>query len=806
MRNRAFFVMLFLLLGFSVFAQESDDWYVDQPITKIDFEGLRNVKKSDLNGVTSYYLNKPFTDDNYNDLLDRLYALDLFEDIEPYAKHESKNNNNVMLVFVVKERPVISSISFSGNKKIRNADLREVVKSKATDVYVEGKILLDERMLRDHYLSKGYSNSRISHKIEDTESGVKVTFVIDEGSNTVIKAINFSGNTIASARALKSKMQLKEVGFMKDGAFQQSLLEADKKVILNYYRERGYVDANIVDVRMDSELNEAKQRLEYTITFVIQEGTQYKYSGISVSGNEVFSNEELLAKMKLREGAVYNEVKFQEGLANMSGLYYEYGYMSADFYPMPIKDIDRHEIGYEIKITENKRSHVENIIIKGNTKTKDYVIRREIPIEPGDVFSRDKIVNGIRNLYNLQYFSNIIPEPQAGSEENLVDLVFNVEEQSTTTLNFGMTFSGVTDPNEIPISLYGRLQNTNLFGEGKSLSTQLTLSNTQQSIDLTYGQNWIGNLPIAFSQSLSFSHTNSTTQTNWYSPTMGLDQYYYYMAYEGWTGSLGTAFSRRWTPDFAILTAGAGITNSLTNYVYDESAFTPTDLGISMFANRWGLLNSVWTSFSVDGRDISYDPSKGWFTSERLSWYGLIPGLEKEFFLKSDTKLEGYLTLFNIPFTDEYSLKGVLAGLTSFTALFPAFDTTISESNRLYIDGMFNGRGWTEIYKTSAARGQAMWSSQVEFRVPIVPNIIGVDVFHDAVAIKDNVGEMFSGLNLNDFYFSFGPGIRFLVPQFPLHLLFTWRYRIQDGQFQWADSNNIKDAFQFVLSFNITNR
>lgn len=805
MRNRVFFVMLFLLFGFSVFAQEAEDWYVDQPITKIDFEGLKSVKKSDLTGVTSFFLNKPFTDENYSDLLDRLYALDLFEDIEPYAKHESKNNNNVMLVFVVKERPVISSIAFSGNKKLRNADLREIVKSKATDVYVEGKILMDERLLRDHYISKGYSNSRVSHKTEETENGVKVTFVIDEGANAVIRTINFTGNSIASARALKSKMQLKEVGFMKDGAFQQSMLEGDKKVILGYYHERGYIDANIVDVRIDSELNEAKQRLEYIITFVIQEGTQYKFSGISVSGNEVFSDEELLAKMKLREGSVFNEVKFEEGLSNMSGLYYDYGYMMADFIPTPVKDVDRHEIGYDIAITENKRSHVENIIIKGNTKTKDYVIRREIPVEPGDVFTRDKLINGIRNLYNLQYFSNVLPEPQAGSEENLVDLVFNVEEQSTTTLNMGMTFSGVTDPNEIPISLFGRVQNTNLFGEGKSISTQLTLSNTQQSLDFTYGQNWIGNLPVAFSQSLSFSHTNSSTPTNWYSPTLGLDQYYYYMAYEGMSGSLGTSFSRRWTPDFAILTAGAGITNSLTYYIYDENIYTPTDLGISMFANRWGLLNSLWSSFSVDGRDISYDPSKGWFTSERLSWYGLIPGLEKEFFLKSDTKLEGYITLFDFQFTDNYNLKGVLAGITSFSALFPAGDTTISESNRLYIDGMFNGRGWTGLYKTSAARGQAMWSTQVEFRIPVVPGIIGIDAFHDAVAIKNNFTDMFSNLSMNDFYFSFGPGIRFLVPQFPLHLMFAWRYRIQDGKFQWGDVND-PEKFQFVLSFNITNR
>ena len=108
----------------------------------------------------------------------------------------------------------------------------------------------------------------------------------------------------------------------------------------------------------------------------------------------------------------------------------------------------------------------------------------------------------MRNLMNLQYFSNIIPEPQQGSEENLVDLVWTVEEQSTSNIQFGMTFSGITEPNTLPISLFLKIENSNLFGEGKTISSSVTASNTEQSIDFSYSQNWIGNNPIGFSQSL----------------------------------------------------------------------------------------------------------------------------------------------------------------------------------------------------------------------------------------------------------------------------------------------------------------
>ena len=251
----------------------------------------------------------------------------------------------------------------------------------------------------------------------------------------------------------------------------KELLEQDKQRIIEYYRERGYADVQILDVTIDTSFNDEKQRNELTINFIIQEGAQYTFVGLEIKGNEVFSVKELLKQQKLKSGAIYNETKFQEDLATIQSVYFENGYMSNEYYPMPLKNTERHEISYVLTIVEHSRSHIENIIIKGNNKTKENVIKREIPIEEGDIFSREKILNGIRNLMNLQYFSNIIPEPQQGSEENLVDLVWTVEEQSTSNIQFGMTFSGITEPNTLPISLFLKIENSNLFGEGKTISS-----------------------------------------------------------------------------------------------------------------------------------------------------------------------------------------------------------------------------------------------------------------------------------------------------------------------------------------------
>lgn len=782
-----------------VTAQEDDsDWFWGKTISEVSFEGLRGVKRSELTGITNNFVGKAFTEELFNEALDKLYALAYFEEIEPYAKHDPRSRERVILVFSVKEHPVISSISFMGNKKIRNNELREAVSIKTGDVYIETVALLDERSIRDVYIKKGYTNAKVSMVAEETDAGISVVFQISEGAGSVVSSISFSGNTTFSSKTLRSKMSLKEDGFLKNGAFQRSSLEADKQSIIIYYMTKGYIDARILDVIEESSFNEKKEREEIALTIIVQEGAQYTYNGTVLEGNEIFSTEKLLSCIKLKPGDVFNQTKFQEGMSALTNVYYENGYMTNEFHPTVNKDSERRTIGYTLRIVERSRAHVENIIIKGNTKTKDEVILREIPLKPGDVFSRNKIMNGVRNLYNTQYFSSVVPEPVSGSEENLVDLVFTVEEQSTTSLQFGMTFTGISDPDDLPISLYTKIENSNFKGTGRSVSAGATISSSTQDVNLGYSQSWIKDQPITISESVSFSHSKSSALAlNWLDNGL-LDDDYYYMKYESWSTTLSSTIGRRFTPNFAILTLMGGISNTLTDNIYDESQYIPLDPGVTKNANRFGLKNSVFANISLDNRDINYDPSTGWFASQRVGWYGLIPGVEHEFYARTDTKLEAYLKLFDIPlFKGYWNFKGVLAAYTGITGLFPIPGTLFGDSSKVYIDGMFNGRGWTDIYND--VRGKAMLSNRVELRLPIFQGVIGVDGFFDAVAVKDEFSDLFS-LKMDDFYFSFGPGLRFLVPQFPLHLLFANKFRVQDGEVQW------EDTWQFVLSFNITNK
>jgi outer membrane protein insertion porin family len=827
MRTKLLALLIMLLCIGGVFAQTADDWYQNKPIRTITFEGLRNVARSELDGLFSSYLGKNFNDELYWDILQKLYALEYFEEITPVALPGDPSRNTVMLQFTVTEKPTIKNVKFVGNKKIRSADLLDKVTLKEGDIYNELKSRLDERAVRDFYLEKGYASVKVvSEAIPTSEKTFTLQFSVTEGKQTVVSSINFEGNNVMAAKTLRKVMELKETKLLNSGTFRESVLEADKAAIRSYYIERGYVDAVVETVirEMDAESTEDKNLLK--LTFVIKEGEQYVYGGTVIDGNKIFTAEELLAKIKMKEGDVLNLNRFNEGYQAIADLYFENGYTSNYINRKENRDTDRKRISFVITIVESTRSHVEHIIIKGNTKTKERVISREFLLEPGDIFSKTKLLDSVRNLYNLRYFSAVAPDLVPGSEANLVDVVIALEEQSTASIQFGVTFSGVTDAEAFPLSVFAQWEDKNLFGNGQTVSANVTVSPDTQSVALGFSQNWFLGSPLTVSFNLSFSHkqlyayqdvTFPLFDDDFYDewgivpdPFTSLEEYEnasslddsYRMKYDRWEYGIGASTGYRWNPPFATATLRGGINFSVVQNFYDAVIYRPADKGIRDEQGQWGWNNSVWTRFSLDSRNLNYDPSKGWFASEQVTLYGLIPKIETEYYIRSDAKGEVYFTLLDYPLTESWNLKFVIAGYTGLSFLRPANDEPISDSNKLYIDGMFTGRGWSSLYKLDTARGNMMINHWIELRMPLAPGVIAADFFLDSIAIKSELEDITS-LSLNDYYFSYGPGVRFSIPQFPLRLMLANTFRIQNGDFEWGNGEG--PDWKFVLSFNIAN-
>ncbi len=794
------FCVLMCLLA-SVVAQESE-WYYDKPIKSIVFEGLTTVKNSEVLPVTNQYLGLPFSDDLYNELLSKVYALEMFEEITPEALSADTQQTAVIIRFTVVENPILSKIIFNGNTQIRSSEIKDAISVKEKSILIQSNIPVDERAVRDLYLNKGFTNVKVGSRLETKEDGtVELTFTIHEGKATIVTAILFEGNLSFSQRTLKNGLTQKEKSIFEKGSFQESYIELDKQALLTYYRDRGYIDATILDVKRDVFFNEQDKRDELTLTYIIREGSQYIYKGTVIIGNTLFTTEHLLAQIPIKEGEVFNVTKFSQGIRSIYDVYVETGYTSNLLMPQEIKDSDNKTISYTIEIVEKPRSYIERIVIRGNEKTKEHVILREIPIETGDVYSQTKIQHAYRNLLNLQFFKAVYPDVQQGTEENLIDLIFEVEEQSTTGVEFGFSFSGIADAGSSPISFFAKLSDTNFLGTGRTLGGDVSLSVDQWSIGGKFYENWLFGEPISFGLSANLGMKSLTTEQVVYYPAL-TDATNYKMDYENFSTSFDVSLGRRWQPNFAIISLVGGIGTVLSKSFYDNAVYYPLDVTVRTANERWGLVNTISASISFDDRDIYYDAAKGWFTSQKLSWTGFIPNFETQFFFRSDTKVEGYFTLLEKKVTDIWTLRFVLFGYSGFSFLLPGGQNEIAPSNKLYIDGMFVGRGWGNLM---TEKGQALWSNNFEFRFPVVTGFISLDAFYDIAILKNTIKDVTS-ISLNDAYMSWGFGLRITVPQFPLKFLLVAPHTIRDGQFAYKNTDNKWWPFEFVLSFNLVNR
>jgi outer membrane protein insertion porin family len=832
-----FLVALIFLRGVSAFAQD-DEWYVGKPIEKITFQGLKHVRLSDLEGVTEQYVAKTFTDELFWELTGQLYALELFEEINPIAVPGDPLGGTVIVNFTVIERPIVSSIVFAGNKGLRRSELLDVVSLKPNDVINQLKIRVDEQSVYNKYLEKGFPDVSVSVKTETEKNGdIKLTFVINEGIKITIEAIQFEGNSVFSANTLQGRLTLKKKNLLNDGAFQEAKLIADRDSIERFYHDRGYIDAVVNDVTREIRTDSKGNFL--TLVFHIYEGAVYTFGGVTFTGNHIFSTEELQKLINSKTGETVNATRLEMDLQRVADLYFENGYIFNTIGREEERNTAARTVSYNVPIIERGRAHIERIIVRGNKKTKDYVILREIPLEPGDVFSKTKVMNGLRNLYNLQYFSNVFPDTPQGSADSLMDLIINVEEQFTTDIQAGLSFSGSSDPDSFPVSLILKWTDRNFRGMGNIMGAELNAAPEMQRLSLQYTHNWMFGLPVSAGFDLTFQHAQRLAMMDNQPPFFagtedkafpdGFSSFEEYdaagklpddaflMKYEQWYISLGVSTGYRWITPFGILGVGSGLRIGMRYNDFDGDVYRAFDPALRNRNKQWTPANSISFNVSLDDRDIYYDPSKGYFISDRITFYGLLPNkMELEYYSRNETKAEYFFTLWNWQISEKWAFKGVIGVHTGLSFIFPVapYDRpVIEDANKLSIDGMFIGRGWTG---ERLNRGFALWENWAELRIPVFPGILALDMFFDAAARRPTPDDMFRGESAeghtleDDMRYSFGGGLRFALPQFPFRFLFLKRFSTPDGKFQWQrgaiggkPGDDGLSGVDFIISFAI---
>ncbi|MDR0442399.1 MAG: outer membrane protein assembly factor BamA [Treponema sp.] len=822
MRYRVIFFFFFLasICGFS-----QEHWYEGKPIKDIVFSGLKMTKSSELEVLTFPYKGRIFNDETFNSLNAKLYELEYFEVIVPEILSSDDYGSEVIIKLNVIERPMVGRINFVGISGLRRSELMDAISIKVNDIVNQNKIRAAELAIKEKYLQKGYPNVVVKAREPSAagkDNAVTLVFDIVEGKKVTIVKITFEGNINFKERTLRGLVSHKAKALFIDGAFQEAKLQLDIDAIKKYYHDRGFIDAEVDCTRYfgdEENTEDAEEGTNLTLIFRVNEGIKYTFDGVTFEGNQIFSTDQLQKLIHSKIGDTVNFSRVQGDLQRVLDLYYENGYIfntirwdenkSKD----PETDRPLGQLSFNIFITERGRAYIENIIIRGNEKTKTDVIKREIPLEPGDVFSKAKVMNAMRNLYNLQFFSMVIPDTPTGSTENLMDLIFTVEEQPTIDLQFGLTFSGSADPETFPISGLIKWNDRNLRGTGNQLGAELNSSVVDTtSFSLNYLHRWVFGLPLSAGADFSVNYAKRLATMNNsgrlfegnepYAFPDGFHSYEefrthnrlpprdYLMEYEQWYLSLGLSSGYRWPTFLGNFGLSGGVRFGLIMNVYDEDIYRPFDPTLRAGANSWMPKNSFWFSLSLDQRDIFYDPSKGYYLFQRMGFYGIFEE-EREHFNRADSKAEYYLTLFNIPVSEKWSFKGVLAMHTGLSFIYeqPGRDLHVEDGSKLSVDGMFVGRGWSSQYRN---KGLLLWENWVELRFPLVRGILAWDFFFDAAGVETAQGYYFgtndngeSNFTIENMRFSYGGGLRFTLPQFPFRLSLAKRFSVKDGDFTW---------------------
>jgi len=812
---------------------------MDKTISDIRFEGLKHVSQSELEPIVEPFVGRRFSNSLFMDLQSKLYALNYFSLIEAEAVPKTAERQELILQFKVNERPVIDQIRFSGNRSVRDSEILDTILLKRGDILTKNKLASDEEAIRNLYEDKGFSDVKLSSstEVDEEQNNVQLVFEIQEGSQTRIKTIAFSGNNSIPDNTLRKQLKSKAQSFFHSGVYKRNRIEQDRSNIETYYHERGYVDARVVDVSQEVVEEEDGRNL-IALTFHIEEGRQWTFGGIEFQGNQLFDDEELLSRVTLEEGELLNLSRLQQSFTRISDLYYNDGYIYNNISQQEQRNQEDRSISFVIEIQERGRAHIEDIIIKGNTKTKDKVILREIPLEEGDIFSKEKVIEGMRNLYNTGLFSNVTPETPYGSTEGLMDLVLNVEEAKTTNINFGLTFTG--QAGQFPIIGFLKWTDNNFRGLGEQFSIGTELSGTRQNLNFSYQTNWL--MDRRWSGGVDFNIERVTNSgvyqdllderfTDEQADIAAPDPYdskkeweeaqsdgktideAYLMEYDQWELSIGGSTGYSWHTPMGRLGASTGLRTGLSYIDYDEGRYRPYNPSIRNNQGVWSFHNRWWTRGTFDSRDYIFAPSKGAYLGQTLTYGGGVLGGARHY-LKSQSQAEFYQTLWDFELFRNWNFKTVLALHSSLSLILPQYyredgewtsGVQATSSSLLYTDGMNTDRGWDRRYD-----GEAMWDNWVELRIPLSEQVVWSDLFFRSTGFwndRQNFG--FFNESPENYRFSYGAGIRFTIPNLPLGLYLTKLFRLDsEGKVQWeggpifSDPEDETKGLRLVLTIN----
>ncbi|RUW26719.1 MULTISPECIES: outer membrane protein assembly factor BamA [unclassified Mesorhizobium] len=429
-------------------------------VSRVEVSGNQRVDAETIRNYISIKPGKAFSSADIDSAVKALFGTGLFSDVQI-------NQVGSTLVVKVSEYKVVNQVLFQGNKKLKDNALQSAIQLKPRATFSQQALDADVEAVKAAYRRIGRDDAAVTTQIMDLgDNRVNVVFNINEGARTQIAAINFVGNSAFSSRRLSDVINTKRSSWLsfvlRDDVYDEDKLRADQELLRRFYYNHGYADFQVVSAV--GELDEATNK--YTVTITVQEGDRYNFGDISVESTipEVDSKA-LESVVETHKGDVYNAKDVEDSIVALTEKVAGSGYAFAQVTPRGDRNFENHTISVVYTIDQGTKAYVERIEIRGNDRTRDYVIRREFDVSEGDAFNQVLIQRAKKRLEALDYFDKVEISTVPGSAPDQVVLVVDVVEKSTGEFSIGAGYStGGDTPGP---SVEGSITERNFLGRGQ---------------------------------------------------------------------------------------------------------------------------------------------------------------------------------------------------------------------------------------------------------------------------------------------------------------------------------------------------
>jgi outer membrane protein insertion porin family len=768
--------LLFLgLAATSVKAQDIEGKNVTE--VALQYTGPPTVDEARLRSNISTRAGEPYRSEKVDNDIKSLYESGLVDDVRVLAEPVG---DGLKVIYDVTTRGTIVAVGFVGNNPDNFSDkkLAQETKLKVGGALSDEAILSARRNLETYYRGYGYPDVSITHRTQPSETGqgYDLIFVIEEGGKNEIREIRFEGNNTFDSRTLRKQMDIKEKGwfawFNKSGRFEVDQLDAEVEKVLDYYRTRGYLRASSPGVRREPV---GDGRVDLVIP--INEGEKYTVAGVSFGRMSVFKPEELYPSLTLNGGDGYSSKKMRDDIRTIRNFYGSRGYADATVTP-DIRDAGPNQVNIVYRVTEGSFYRVGRVNIEGNTKTQDRVIRRELPLKPGDNFNSVELETAKARLEGLQYFNSVQVDAQAG-RGGYRDINVLVDERNTGSISAGIGFSSIDS-----IVGFVTLEQTNFdimnpwafTGGGQRFGASLRLGSERTDFSISLVEPWFMDRQLALGGELFYR-----------------DSQYYSDFYEQTNGG-GAIFLRKPLSekssvkleyrleqvDIELESSVAVLSQNSIDNGGPPSLLLPEDGDY--------IRSALTLNYVYDNRDAVIETRTGEKFDIGMSVAGTLLGGDVD---TIGITMQGQ-KYWNLAWDSIFSLNGELAFVDATDGNVPIFDRMFLGGGRTLRGFEFRDVGPRDPVTSEVIGGQSLGFLSAEYTVPVIDNVRAA-VFYDLGFVNGDSWDP----SPSDLYHSIGAGVRLKLPISPVPIALDYAFPIESPD-PIADKGG---QFNFYLNY-----